>query len=67
VTESTTNDRELAEYIVRFMRRRNRAELEPAFGDMRVSDFELMVDELAYVLHHGGHPPNWVPESDGDK
>lgn len=57
-------DHDLAEYLVRFLRRRNGAELEPAFGAMRVEDFENLHDELAWILAHGGHPPNWLPEDE---
>lgn len=53
-------DRELASYIIGWLRRRNRSDLDEAFGNMRQSDYELMTDELQYILGHRGKPPNWV-------
>ncbi len=55
------SDNELAAYILRFLRSRNRGELDPVFEAMHVGDFERLLSELACVLHHRGHPPNWRP------
>jgi len=54
------NRDELAAYIVEWLRSRNGEQLRPAFDNMRVGDFELMLDELALILQHGGKPPNWT-------
>lgn len=54
------SDSELAKLIVEFMRTRNRGELDEAFGDMRVRDYELLHEELGMILAHKGRPPNWV-------
>lgn len=60
----TSSYESLALYIVRFMRSRNRAELASAFEAMTEDSKIGMVDELAWILTHGGHPPNWEPESE---
>jgi len=51
---------ELTYYILEFLRTRNDGELREAFESMRVKDFNLMREELALILTHGGKPPNWV-------
>jgi len=55
----------LAGYIIDWLCRRNNDELRPAIEAMRVIDHRLMHDELAHILKHGGHPPNWVPVTSG--
>jgi hypothetical protein len=50
----------LAVYIVEWLRSRNAAQLDPAISAMSVEDYELLHDELAHILKHGGHPPNWI-------
>lgn len=56
---------QLAAYVVDWLRKRNRSQLRPALLAMSVEDYELMHDELAEILKHNGHPPNWVePPSD---
>ena len=51
---------DLARYIVSFLQRRNRGELQDAFDQMRVGDYNLLLEELAMILEHRGKPPNWV-------
>ncbi len=51
---------ELAAYIIKFLRNRNGSELDSAFGEMKVSSYMLMLEELEMILEHGGKPPNWV-------
>lgn len=34
--------------------------MEPRDQDNKVVDRDQMLDELAYILLHGGRPPNWV-------
>lgn len=50
----------LASYIIKFLRERNAAELESAFGEMKMSSFELLLSELELILRHRGKPPNWT-------
>lgn len=50
----------LAEYIVDWLKVRNRGELAEAFDNMRVGDLRLLLDELTLILICGGRPPNWV-------
>ena len=51
---------EAAAYVIDWLRKRNGAQLRPAILAMSVEDYELMHDELAEILKHGGHPPNWI-------
>lgn len=50
----------LARYIVDFFSDRNGGELAEHFDDMRHADFDLLLEQLALILKHGGKPPNWV-------
>ncbi len=50
----------LARYILDFLQNRNGGELEGAIGNMRMSDYRLLHEELKMILKHGGKPPNWV-------
>lgn len=50
----------LADYIVEWLETRNGAQLREAIEAMPVGDFRLMREELALILEHQGHPPNWV-------
>ena len=52
---------QLTKYIIEWLRSRCGAVLEPAIGAMTVADYESMHEELAHILIHCGHPPNWVP------
>ncbi len=56
----------LAKYIVRFLIRRNGAELEPVFDNMTVSSRRRLIGELGMILQHGGKPPNWI-DRDGEQ
>jgi hypothetical protein len=49
----------LADYVVRFLRRRARGAWRAA---IELSDAALLRDELEWIFTHGGHPPNWVPD-----
>jgi hypothetical protein len=53
-------DRDLAKYIIEWLCSRNRDELRSAIEDMCVANYKLIHEELAYILMHKGHPPNWV-------
>lgn len=53
-------DEELADYIFRWLERRNGGELARAIGRMRVESYRLAKEELAMILQHRGKPPNWV-------
>lgn len=57
----TREHEELAFYIIDWLCRRNEAELGDAILEMSVAEYRLMHDQLAYILMHGGHPPNWEP------
>jgi hypothetical protein len=58
--EAAKQKADLPAYIVQWLRSRNGGELQHAFADMRVCDYELLLDELKLILAYGGHPPNWV-------
>lgn len=51
--------KELAAYILHWLKVRNGAELADAFDDMTVRDAENMRGELEMILEHGGKPKNW--------
>ncbi len=53
----------LARYIVEHFRRRNRNELRDAIDAMTDESRSLLVEELTWILAHGGRPPNWVPDA----
>jgi hypothetical protein len=55
-----TEDKELAAYIVEFLRRRNAGELDPAIRKMTVGSFEILHEELELILEHHGKPPGWI-------
>lgn len=62
------SDEELAEYIIRFLRRRNGGQLDSCgIKKMRVQDYELTVRELAMILDCRGKPPNWVDPPESEK
>ena len=54
------SNEDLAEYIVTWLRERNGAQLDAAISSISVEDCELLHEELAYILKHGGQPPNWI-------
>jgi hypothetical protein len=54
------NSRDLAIYIVDFMRDRNGGELRDKLDSQTVADRALMLAELELILDHRGKPPNWV-------
>lgn len=58
--ECALRDRALTSYILGWLRTRNGAELNEAIGGMRLSDFELMTEELEHILRYRGKPPNWT-------
>lgn len=49
----------LAAYIFDWLKRRNGGELSEPLENMRVGDARLAHEELALILRHEGHPPNW--------
>jgi hypothetical protein len=51
---------QVAKYIMLWLRTRNASRLNPAIMAMSVEDYELMQEELAHILKHNGHPPNWA-------
>ena len=50
----------LANYIIKWLKTRNHAELAEAFNNMKVRDYENLKGELPLILEFGGKPPNWV-------
>lgn len=54
------NEHQLAEFVVEWLRERNGSQLNDAFGEMKLRDFENLHGELAEILKHCGRPPNWV-------
>jgi hypothetical protein len=57
--ESPTEPSALADAIVEWLITRNGGELGPAFGNMRVSDYRLLREELEHILRCGKYPDNW--------
>lgn len=55
-----------AKYIIRFLCRRNGAELAPVFDTMTVANRRILLGELGMILEHGGKPPNWVKDKDDE-
>ena len=55
--------KQLADYLLEWLVKRNGGELAPAFGDMRVRDLDRMASELELILEHEGRPPNWIEDS----
>jgi hypothetical protein len=53
------SERELAEYIVRFLEDRNGGELAEALDSQTVASRRLMIGELELILKHKGKPPSW--------
>lgn len=58
-TEPTKQHTDLATYIAEWLQRRNGGELRSAIMNMRVGDYNLMIEELAFILANDGKPPNW--------
>lgn len=48
-----------ADYILKWLPRRNGGELQEAFENMRVRDARNLREELVIILRAGGKPTNW--------
>lgn len=51
--------KQLADYILQWLERRNAGEFADVLGGQRVTDARLMRSELELILEHEGKPPNW--------
>jgi hypothetical protein len=61
-SRSTRSD-EVARYIFDWLAKRNGGQLRSSIGSlMSAWDRADAIDELAYIITHNGHPPNWVNE-----